>query len=302
MTFLFYLFLFLIFYIYIGYPVLLMWMSWLMPKPVRKQVFEPFVSVVISAWNEEDVIRQRIENLLKSGYPQNFLEILVGSDGSTDRTAEIVSSFSQSNVRLLDFKERRGKMAVLNDLVKEAKGEFLVFTDCRQAFAEKVIHELVSNFHDEKVGCVSGELILSEGSGATGKGVGLYWKYEKFMREAESLIHSMLGATGAIYAIRKELYTPIPLEVVLDDMWVPLNIVLKGYRAVFDRSAKAYDKVADNPQEEYRRKARTLFGNFQIFARLWKLFVPGVSPVAVQCFLTNFYVRLPRSYWLEFFF
>jgi len=177
-------------------------------------------------------------------------------------------------------------MAVINDLVALARHDVIVFTDARQTFEHDAICQLAANFSDTKVGCVSGELIfLTDPSvGSTGKGVDLYWRYEKFMRNLESRIHSMLGATGAIYAVRKNLFTPIPSMIVLDDVFVPMRIVGQGYRAIFDGTAKAYDRVADSPKEEYRRKARTLFGNFQLFGMLSSLFNPFKSPVAIQFF------------------
>ncbi|HSV43719.1 MAG TPA: glycosyltransferase family 2 protein [Candidatus Bathyarchaeia archaeon] len=288
MAFFFWLFLFLIIYTYFGYPLVVMLWSALKPRPVAKGNGEPAVSVIISVWNEEEVIARRIQNLLEQDYPKEKMEILIGSDGSTDKTVEIIRSFSDTRVVLCDFQERRGKMAVLNDLVSRAKHEVLVFADGRQTFAPNAIRELVRNFADDTVGAASGSLVLSDGEGGTGKGVGLYWRYEKFLRRAESRIHSTAGVTGAIYAIRKALYCRIPEHIVLDDMYVPLKIVEAGRRVILDEAAVAFDKVAESSGEESRRKARTLFGNYQIFALFPGLFLPGKSPVAVQFFSHKF--------------
>jgi cellulose synthase/poly-beta-1,6-N-acetylglucosamine synthase-like glycosyltransferase len=146
----------------------------------------------------------------------------------------------------------------------------------------------VANFADPTVGCVSGELLFAKADGATAKGVNFYWEYEKFIRGHEARVHSMLGATGAIYAIRKDLYVPAPADVVLDDMFTPFKIIQKGYRAIFDSTAYAFDSAAHSATEEYRRKARTLYGNYQIFALFPGLFNPFKSPIAVQLFSHKF--------------
>ena len=230
------------------------------------------------------MLERKNMNLLSLTYPPEKMEILIGSDGSTDRTNAIVKQCTDPRVHLTESSQRKGKMMTLNSLVARAKNDILVFTDARQEFASNALNELVSNFSDSKIGCVSGELVFSKKEGGTAQGINLYWTYEKFIRQKESNIHSMLGATGAIYAIRRELYTEIPDNIVLDDMFVPFKIIQKGYRAVFDASAKAYDEVADSPREEYRRKARTLFGNYQMFWIFRSMFNPFTSPIAIQFF------------------
>lgn len=273
-------------YCYFGYPLLLWLMAQLRPNPVQKGSYEPKISVVLSVWNEEDVIEGKLHNLLSLDYPREKMEILVGSDGSTDKTTQIIRDFTDPRIRLIERPQRQGKMVTINELVQAARNETIVFCDARQTFAQNAIKELVANFVDGRTGSVSGELIFreKEGEGGTAKGVSLYWHYEKFIRKHESRLHSMLGATGAIYAIRRKLFVPIPTQVVLDDMFVPLQIIRKGYRAILDESAKAYDQAADSPREEHRRKTRTLFGNYQIFSLFPDLFNPLRSPVAIQLF------------------
>jgi len=277
----------LVIYCYLGYPVLLSFIAGLKHRPVKKAVREPSVSVVLSVYNEEDVIERKVRNLLALDYPPAKMEIIIGSDGSSDKTNEMVKKFDDKRIRFEDNPQRRGKMAVLNELVNMAQGEIVVFADARQDFAVNAVKELVANFADPQIGCVSGELIFTprqDTQGATAKGVNMYWNYEKFLRKQESRIHSMLGATGAIYAIRRELFTEIPPQVILDDMFVPLKIIQKGYRAILDESAQAFDDAADSPREEYRRKARTLSGNYQIFAMFPGMFDPFRSPIALQLF------------------
>lgn len=285
-------------YCYFSYPLLLWIMAKLRPNPIRKGICEPFVSVVLSVWNEEDVIEKKMQNLLSLDYPADQMEIFIGSDGSTDRTNEILANVRDPRVHVVINEQRQGKMATINALVEAGHGvplrgstnEIIVFTDARQIFEPTAIRELAANFSDPSVGCVSGELIFQEKEeeGATAKGVNLYWNYEKFIRKNESRLHSMLGATGAIYAIRKELFVPIPAWIVLDDMYVPFQIIRKGRRAILDESARAYDHAADSPREEHRRKTRTLFGNYQIFGLFPDLFNPFRSPVAIQLFSHKF--------------
>lgn len=287
---LFFILFFLIFYCYFGYPILVLIFSLIFNQQVEKSSIEPSVSIIISVYNEEDFIEEKIKNLLALDYPLSKVEIIIGSDGSTDYTNEIVSRYQSSHLIFYPFNQRRGKMAVLNDLVATASHEVLVFTDARQIFECNALRELVANFSDRYVGCVSGELCFKPfgDAGATAQGINLYWNYEKFLRSCESRIHSMLGATGAIYAIRRELFTPIPENLVLDDMFVPLQIVRRGFRAVFDQRAYAYDTIANNPQEEHRRKVRTLYGNYQILLTCRSLFNPLTSPIAIQLFSHKF--------------
>ncbi len=274
-----------IFYCYVGYPAILWVMAKLFARDVYKdKCYLPTVSLVISVYNEEDIISQKLNNLLNLAYPKDKIEILIASDGSTDRTNQIIRGFSDSRLKFKENASRSGKMAVLNDLVSQANNDIIVFADARQVFAATAIRELVANFADPDVGCVSGELVFLNEKGNTAKGIGLYWRYEKFIRKQESALSSMLGATGAIYAIRKGLFHPIPKDIILDDVFIPLKIIQKGYRAIFDSSARAFDRPADNPKEEFTRKVRTLAGNYQILCIERGMLNPFKSPIAIQLF------------------
>ncbi len=277
-------------YAYFLYPIFLFLLSLTAGKKVRKGFSEPFVSVILSVFNEEKMIREKIENLLSLDYPRDQFEILIGSDGASDRTDEIISDFRMPQVRFFRFVSNFGKPNVLRALVEEAKGPVIVFTDARQAFDSKAVRALVENFHDGAVGCVSGELCFpAAGAQSTGKGMDRYWSYEKFLRQKESEIGSMLGATGAIYAIRKDLFPDLPKNILVDDMYIPLSIVRRGYRAVFEREARAYEKrLSQSGGEEMTRKVRTLAGNYQIFSYFPDLFIPFKSPIAWQLFSHKF--------------
>ncbi len=276
--FVFWLSFFVIVYTYIGYPLILSAWRSLRRMKVQKREILPSVSVIVAVYNEEGVIERKLKNLLELDYPASLLEIIVSSDGSTDQTEATVSRWSERHpsgpsLFLLTAPVHVGKAAALNRAVAHARGEILVFTDARQMLDPKAVETLVSNFADDRVGAVSGELILMDRPGGQGAaGMGLYWRYEKWLRKMESDIDSMLGATGAIYAIRKALYDPIPSETILDDVLIPMQVVFKGYRAVFEPKALAYDFVAKRMENEFARKVRTLAGNYQLLwgiDRLW---------------------------------
>ncbi len=268
-------------YVYVGYPGVTWLLARLRPRHRVTANIQPTVTIVIVAHNEDDRIDRRIENLLALDYPRELVEILIGSDGSTDATVHRASRYADSGVKVYAFAERRGKAAVLNDLAARASGEVLVFGDARQTFAADVLSVLVSRFADPAVGAVSGELILTTGPRATaiGRGAGFYWRYEKFIRSNESRWGSTLCATGAIYAIRRALFEPIPADTILDDVLIPARIARRGYAVQFEPAAKAYDSAPVTPRQEHVRKARTIAGNFQLFAREPWLLDPRRNPL-----------------------
>src|SRR6267143_3042833 len=256
-------------YGHVGYPVLMSAWAVLRPRRAHGGGHDPAVSVLVVVHNEAARIEGRIGNLLALDYPKDRLEIVVGSDGSTDDTAARAWSFEKSGVRVLAFHRRRGKTAVLNDLVPRCRGEIVVLADARQQFAADALEALVWPFADPKVGAVGGELILALNPAATpvGRGIGVYWRLEKSIRLSESLVDSTVGATGAIYAIRRDLFDPIPDDTILDDVLIPMRIARLGYRVVLEPAARAYDRPAAAAREEFVRKVRTIAGNFQMFAR-----------------------------------
>lgn len=281
-----------ILYTYFGYPILLFFLTRFKVKPSKNLLFIPKVSMIITVYNEEEVIKDKLENAISLDYPKDKFEIIVVSDSSTDKTDDIVREFSSKEVKLIRMPERGGKAWALNAAVPKADGEIIVLSDARQLYDKKAILELVSNFSDPKVGAVSGELYLMNPQGdGVGEGVGLYWKYEKLMRKMESRLYSTSGATGAIYAIRKDLYRPIPDDTILDDVLIPMNIVLNGYRVIFEEEARAYDKVATTAKQELTRKIRTLSGNYQLLFRMHGLFNPFKNKVLFQ-FISHKVFRL----------
>jgi len=264
---------FFILYSYLGYPLILFILSKLFPRPCKKnnEFSHPYVSVIVASNNEEGKIGRRVKNLLAQEYPPGRLEIIVVSDGSTDATETIVKQLAmeqtsgQASIFCYAYSPSKGKPTALNLGVQKARGEIIIFADSRQQFEKNTIPELVANFADPLIGGVSGELVfLEEGESRIKMQMGAYWKYEKLIRKLESKSGSVVGATGAIYAIRKHLYQPLPAETILDDVLTPLNIVFQGYRIVFDGQAVAYDFISQDVKQEWHRKVRTLSGNWQL--------------------------------------
>jgi cellulose synthase/poly-beta-1,6-N-acetylglucosamine synthase-like glycosyltransferase len=260
---------FLLVYLYFGYPALIRLWAAVRSRPVHRAQFEPTVTLLVIAHNEGSRIRARIENLLSLDYPRDRLGIWIASDGSADSTAARARAYGPAGVRAIAFDAHRGKPAVLNDLVPKAHGEIVVLADARQRFEADALRALVAPFGDPRVGAVSGELILSENTEGTavGEGTGFYWRYEKFIRWSESRVDSTIGTTGAIYAIRRSLFEPIPDDTLLDDVLIPVRIVRQGYRVLFEPGARAFDRAAATSKEEFTRKVRTIAGNFQLFVR-----------------------------------
>ena len=272
-------------YVYAGYPLLLKVWSRVRPQAIRPIGPEdvPPISIVIAARNEANALGARIENLLSLEYPADC-QIIVVSDGSTDDTAIVLADYQQQVEGVLV--PAGGKARALNAGVARARHDIVVFTDARQVFAPGALRELVAPFQDPAVGVVSGELLFVSGdSGSTiAEGLGLYWNYEKSIRRDESAIHSTLGATGAIYGIRRSTWTPLPPETILDDVLTPMRAVLGGYRSVFNGLARAFDRPSASAKAESRRKVRTLAGNFQLVCLEPRLLLPWRNPVWLQFF------------------
>ena len=271
-------------YVYAGYPALLAAWSRIAPKPVERGEDTPAVSVIIAARNEAAVLRRRIDNLLGLDYPASALQIIVVSDGSTDQTPAILASYGPRVDAIL--MPSGGKAKALNAGAAVARHDVLVFADARQTFAPDALRALVAPLSDPRVGGVSGELLLDCESGnpasTMGSGVGAYWRYEKWLRRHESLVGSTIGSTGAIYALRRELWRPLPAETILDDVLAPMQAVLAGARVIFEGSAKAFDRVSPVASVEFQRKTRTLAGNYQILRLEPRLLIPFVNPVWLQ--------------------
>jgi cellulose synthase/poly-beta-1,6-N-acetylglucosamine synthase-like glycosyltransferase len=284
-------------YPYVLYPLLLALLARLRRRPLRPRGPPPrSVSVVVAAHNEERGIDRRLGELTHALDVAGLDgEVLVVSDGSTDGTAAVARAHTKGRVRVLELPERGGKALALTRACAEARHEIVVFADVRQAWAPDALELLLDNFRDPDVGAVSGDLVVTAQPGAL-EGVGLYWRHEKWLRRQESLVGSQVGVTGAISAVRRELFRPIPPGTLLDDVYWPLAVAMQRRRVVHDSRALAYDRLPDTTRDEFLRKVRTLTGNFQLAARLPAALLPWRNPVWFQ-FLSHKLLRLTAP-WL----
>jgi cellulose synthase/poly-beta-1,6-N-acetylglucosamine synthase-like glycosyltransferase len=281
-------------YTYLGYPALVGLMALIRPRPVRMAQSQqdcdaavplPTVSVVLAVHNEERTIGLRLKELVEQIARHDLSgEVIVVSDGSTDRTIEVTRAYTQEDglvpVRMIALSKNVGKAAALTAGCQAARSEIIAMADARQTWSSDALPRLLENFNDEEVGAVSGELVVESEPGVMAS-VGLYWRYEKWLRRREALVHSSVGLTGAICAVRRELFRPIPVGTLLDDVYWPLQVAMQGYRVVFDTRARAFDRLPARVSAEFRRKVRTLSGNFQLLVRLPDALLPWRNPVWV---------------------
>lgn len=251
-----------LFYVIVGYPLLLRALAQAFPKPVKKAGIVPSVAIVIPVRNGAQYVRRKLDSVLQLDYPRESIEVLVVSDGSVDSTDELVNEYADRGVRLLRV-PHGGKPAALNAGVPTTHNSILLLTDIRQVLEPASLRKMVSCFADPTVGVVSGELLIRDGDSAAETNIGLYWRFETWIRNQLSGLDSMLGATGPFYAIRRELMVRMPPDTLLDDLYVPLSAFFKGFRLVVEPAAKAFDDPT-SLSTEFRRKVRTLAGNYQI--------------------------------------
>jgi poly-beta-1,6-N-acetyl-D-glucosamine synthase len=258
-------------YILLGYPLLLA--SWKrFGPPIRKDLdFRPTVSVVLAVYNGQEFLARKLDNLLALDYPPELLDIIVVSDGSTDATDSIASSYAHRKVQPVRV-PHAGKPAAINAAIGHATGDILFFVDVRQMLDPQALRHLVANFADPTVGAVTGELrFVHSDSVGEAADIDLYWRYELWVRQQHSRIDSIFTTTGCIYAMRRNLARPIPPDTLCDDAMIPLQVFLASYRVIFEPEAVAFDygQIAGG---EFRRKLRTLAGAWQVWARLPQLF------------------------------
>ena len=270
-------------YTYVVYPILLALghavHRWRFTPPEDQPKVRgplPQVSVVISAHNEQAVIESKLKNLQSTDYPPDRIEFLIGSDGSTDRTNEILLAAQGGAVKPVLYDRNRGKAAVLNDLIAGARGEFLVFSDANTVYSPATIRALVEGFDDPRIGGVCGELVLeADARTMGGQGESWYWRYETAIKRWESECGTLIGATGGVYAIRRALYEPLETSTPLtDDLLIALRVVRQGFRVVYAPAAVASEKTPDSVSSEFRRKTRIGAQNFNTLTRIAGLLHP----------------------------
>jgi cellulose synthase/poly-beta-1,6-N-acetylglucosamine synthase-like glycosyltransferase len=262
-----------------GYPAAVAALARLHPRPPRRAAILPAVSLIVPAYNEEDVIERKLENVLALDYPAEQLEIVVASDASTDATHNIVARFAGRGVRLIEC-ERGGKVAAQDRAVRETTGEIVAFGDANVEWAPDALRELVASFADPSVGMACGHVRLVNPSGGTNQ-EGVYWRYEMWLRARESLVHSMTGSNGAIYAVRRHAYREVDPRFG-HDLSFPYLMVQNGYRAVYEPRAHATENMTIDIEDEFRRKVR-------MFEHAWLMLFRG----------RMFRLRVGPVYWVE---
>ena len=253
-------------YVYLGYPVILALLTWVARRPVKKAAIEPTVCFFITANDEADIIRAKLRNALALDYPRDRLTIVVASDGSVDDTNAIVHSFAPAGIKLMEFHERRGKIVAINAGIPATESEVIVFSDANTFLERGAIRALVRNFADGTVGAVSGDVILVGERAALGVSEDLYYRYERWLQQAESEIGSMVGVDGALYALRRCLFVAPPDNTILDDLAISMAVARAGSRVVFESEARAVEQGCLSAKEEFARKSRIVAGAVQFLA------------------------------------
>jgi cellulose synthase/poly-beta-1,6-N-acetylglucosamine synthase-like glycosyltransferase len=251
-------------YSFAGYPLGLWWLSRVSPRRVCKLPITPTVTVILTVHEGAGWVQAKLKNLLELDYPHDKMEIVIACDGCRGDAAVECRGFSGLPMRVLEFAERRGKAACLNDAVAAATGELLLMTDVHQRLDPLALRELAANLADPAVGAVSGELRLHDADTGFVRNNDNYGRYEALIRLAESRCGSTVGVTGAVYAMRRELFQPLPQGTVLDDLLVPMNVAAAGRRVIFEPLAFAWDRLSRQPAEERKRQIRTLAGSYQL--------------------------------------
>lgn len=253
-----------VFYSYIGYGILLWMLNKVVAHPVFKsgtERFEPEVTLITALYNEEEIVEEKIRNTFAIDYPENKLNLLFITDGSTDGTADIVKKYPR--ITLMDRGERNGKTAAINRAMKSVTTPIVVFCDANTFLNPGCVRELVKHFADPKTGAVAGEKKVMLSGEAAGAGEGIYWKYESALKKLDSQFYSVVGAAGELFAVRTELYHPVEKNVLLDDFIISMRICMQGYRVVYEPRAFALEAPSANMREEQKRKVRISAGGIQ---------------------------------------
>ena len=279
-----------ILYGYFGYPAVLNLLVKYYKKPVQTGEITPDITLLVCAYNEEDIIREKIQNSLDLDYPSEKLKIIIASDGSTDRTNAIVSEYKGEKLILVNYAERRGKVSVINNTVPQLESDIIVFSDANTMYQKDAIKKLVRNFNDPSVGAVSADVILHSEETTFGRSESLYYLYERWIQEKESDYGSLIGADGGMYAIRRELFVPPSANIILDDFVISMNVVKNGKRLVYEKDAIGHERSSSSPNAEYLRKSRVIAGAIQ--SVMQNEGVPSIKQKGVFfCYVSHKFIR-----------
>lgn len=278
-----------IFYAYLGYPILVAALSLVFQRPINKKAIEPTVSLLITAYNEEQDIGAKLENSLTLDYPRNRFEIVVASDGSTDATETITREFARLHpeitIRVHRVEGRVGKTATQNSAVLECRGEIVVFSDAAAMYEVGALRALVANYADPTVGAVSGMYTYcNRAVGSLGIATPVFWSVENFVKAQQTKIYTITGCCGCIYSLRRQLYVPLP-DYIISDLVEPLMIFKKGYRVIFETGARAVELTAGKSSEEFRMRVRVIVRGIKGMLFVRQLYNPLKYPyIAWQLF------------------
>jgi biofilm PGA synthesis N-glycosyltransferase PgaC len=280
----------LIFYTYFGYPLLIS----LLPSRKKGNVTNqetgfPSVTLLIAAYNEEAVIEEKIRNSLDCEYPREKLQILIVTDGSQDKTPELVQKYA-GQVELLHQPERRGKMAAINRAMQYVRGEIIVFSDANNLYQKDTLQKLAQPFSDPGIGAVTGAKVILKGDGDLGESEGLYWKYESFIKKQESRVGSCTSVAGEILAIRKSAYSRPPDNIINDDFFTAMQVIRQGYRLVYTPAARSAERVSPSARDEMIRRTRINAGRYQAIA-LSRQLLPFRQPLLIWQIFSHKFMR-----------
>lgn len=265
---------FIIFYTYAGYSFFILSLSFLFNRSVRKKEIYPRVTFLITAYNEEKSIAAKLENTLSLNYPREKLEVMVASDSSTDKTDNIVRQHQSQGVILNRVEGRLGKTETQNQTVAKASGDIIIFSDATTKYNKNAIRNIVRNYADPQVGAVSGRYEYVNPTGAAvGLGSVLFWKYENLIKRLQTRIQTITGCCGCIYSVRRDLYEPLPRDII-SDLVEPLKILEKGYRIAFEPEAVAYEETTENAEEEFGMRVRVISRGMNGLWHMRRLFNP----------------------------
>ena len=281
----------LVVYPYSGYPVVLVILATLRTAPVSRKSWQPTVTILIPAYNEADCIKATIQNKIDQDYPRAKVQIIVISDGSTDGTDALVRDFRSADVTLLRREGREGKAAALNEAIEHAIGEIVIFSDANSLFNPDALKRMVENFADPAIGYVTGSLeFATAGVSLSGSGVNAYIRFENFLRQAESRFGSIIGVNGGVDAIRRELYIKIPSRLITDFV-LPLSVLAKGYRVVFDATVRSSEVANAELSAEFRMRVRVALRALQGLVYMRQLLNPFRYPMASFCLISHKLLR-----------
>ncbi len=277
-------------YHYLIYAMLLKLWASLRPRPARQAPITPAVSLIVSAYNEADVIAQKVANSLALDYPADKLEIIIVTDGSDDETPAIVRRYADTGVKLRHDPVRRGKSAAMNRAAAQAGGDILVFSDANAFYEPDVLRKLVRHFADETVGCVSGNKTIRQSDGRIGQSAGFYWRYESAIKTWEGAVGSTVAVVGEMLAVRRTCFTPIPPHIINDDAYLATRLMNQGWRVLYDPEAVCWETAVLSPEDEHIRRRRITAGRYQLMfqLRLW----PWRYPLTLFQLVSHKFLRL----------